>query len=454
MSILTRYILREHAAPFISGVTTITFLFLLNLIFRDLGKLLGKGLPFLVILEFFFLNLAWIVAIAVPMGVLVATLMAFGRMSADSEISALKAGGVHLYRLMAPMLGVGFILMIGMERFNNVVLPEANHRVRVLSRDISRTRPTLTMEPHVFFDDVEDYSLLVHDIGPDGKRLSRVIIDDHSDPKFNKTVIADSGEIIFSPAREMMVLTLYHGEVHEVNLEELNAYRRLHFERQVLTIPVPNMTLERSESGARGEREKTDKMLRADIQKNLRMMMTRQDRIYELVKLDLAYVFPEDVWSTEPVEDIPSQRYSTEPSIERIRHAYQQIQGTNRVLEGYRRSTNSLTVELHKHYSIPVACLVFVLVGVPLGIMSRQGGMVVAGAFSMLAYLVYWTFLIGGEQLADRNLIDPVSSMWAPNVIIGIAGAYLTIRTVKEVTFIPWEDWARRLRSLVRRGNP
>lgn len=453
MSILTRYILKEHTAPFLSGVTTITFLFLLNLVFRDLGKLLGKGLPLLVILEFFALNLAWIVAIAVPMGVLVATLMAFGRMSADSEISAMKAGGIHLYRLMAPMLGVGFVLMIGMERFNNVVLPEANHRVRVLSRDISRTRPTLTMEPHVFFDDVEDYSLLVHDISPDGKGLSRVIIDDHSDPKINKTVIADSGEIVFSPSRGMMVLTLYDGEVHEVDLEELDAYRRLHFERQVLTIPVPNMTLERSESKARGDREKTDKMLREDIAKNLRMMDVRRDRIRELVKSDLDRVFPDRLWGGGDVEEGPTTAYGTSQALGQARQIHQQIQGTNRVIEGYRRSTNSLTVELHKHYSIPVACLVFVLVGVPLGIMSRHGGMVVAGGFSMFAYLIYWTFLIGGEQLADRNLIDPVSSMWAPNVIIGLAGAYLTAHTVREATFIRWDEWGRRLRGLVRRGN-
>ena len=450
MSIITRYILKEHVGPFIYGVMTITLLFLLNLVFRDLGRLLGKGLSAWVIIEFFALNLAWILAIAVPMGLLVATLMAFGRLSADSEIAALKASGVHLYRLFAPLLAVSFVMMIGMERFHNCILPDLNHRVRVLARDISRTRPTLSMEPHVFFDDIDDYSLLVHEIDDETNRISGVIIDDHSDRKYNKTIIAESGEMAFSSEQEMMVLTLYNGEVHEVELSDLRNYRRLKFEQQVLSIPVPNMVLKRSETQNRGDREKSAAMMREDIKEDQEQIRVREDRIRELVKTNFGDVFPVAVW-TEGGAVAPSTNRMVRGRVRGVERIHQQIQSLNRVVTGYQRSINSHLVEIHKKYSLSVACIVFVLVGVPLGIMARQGGMAVAGGFSLVFYLVYWVFFIEGEQLADRNLVEPAPAMWAPNVLVGICGVYLIFRTVRETTFIRWEEWGRWFRRFSRK---
>ena len=117
----------------------------------------------------------------------------------------------------------------------------------------------------------------------------------------------------------------------------------------------------------------------------------------------------------------------------------QQIQNEIRVLNGYKSSMNALTVEIHKKYSIPAACFVFVLVGAPLGIMARQGGLAVGGGLSLIFFLIYWAFLIGGEQLADRRLLNPIFAMWAPNFIVGLGGIYLVIHTVTETTFIQWD---------------
>ena len=114
VSIITRYVLREHVGPFLFGIVTIVFVFMLNIVFRDFGRLLGKGLPVGVIIKFFGYNMAWIVALAIPMSVLVATLIAFGRLSSDYEITALKASGVHFYRLITPVLIIAWLLTWGM----------------------------------------------------------------------------------------------------------------------------------------------------------------------------------------------------------------------------------------------------------------------------------------------------------------------------------------------------
>jgi lipopolysaccharide export system permease protein len=433
---------------------TIVFLFLLNLIFRDLGRFLGKGLPAGIILEFFVLNLAWIIALAIPMAVLVATLMAFGRLSSDHEIAALKAGGVHLYRLMAPVFIIAIFISIGMERFNNSILPDFNHRVRLLYSDISRKRPTLALEPHVFFDELPNYSLLVHKMEENGTLLKGVIINDYTDPLHSKTVIAESGRLEFSQAQERMVLTLYDGEIHDVDRENLEDYRRLKFQQQVFSIPVPDMVLKRSNSQRRGDREKSVKMMREDIRRDEKVLRDKQENVREIVRNDLEKVFPESFWEgkLDRLEKRTSSDIFQGRNVNgRNQSILQQIQGELRVIRGCRRSINALEVEIQKKYSIPIACIVFVLVGAPLGIMARQGGMAFGGGMSLGFFLIYWAFLIGGEQLADRGFVGPVLAMWAPNIIVGLGGIYLVIRSVKESKFIHWERWGQWIRRIGQR---
>jgi len=107
-------------------------------------------------------------------------------------------------------------------------------------------------------------------------------------------------------------------------------------------------------------------------------------------------------------------------------------------------------VEVHKKYSIPVACLVFVLIGAPLGIMARSSGIGVGVAYSLAFFIVYWIFLIGGESLADRLMIPAWLAMWSPNIIIGAIGIWLTTRMVRETTFFSY-DWLKRLGAKLKR---
>jgi lipopolysaccharide export system permease protein len=447
MFIITRYIVREHIAPFFFGLSTIIFVFLLNVVFRDLGRLLGKGIGALVIVEFLFLNLAWILALAIPMAVLIAALMAFGRLSADNEISALKAGGVNIYRLIAPVFVISCLLAVFMERFNNCVLPDFNHRVRLLYSDISKKRPTLTLEPHVFFDEIPNYTLLVREVDEKRDFLKDIVIHDTSDPQFSKTVIAERGKLAFSKEQERMVLTLYHGEIHEVELHNLENYRRLNFEQQVLSIAIPNMVLKRSESEHRGDREKDVRMMKADIEKAEGFVRLRKDRIQSLVRSDLReMLLPELI--TQKKDSVDKKRLERylrirEKAVPRIEKKLKQIQSELRIMRSYQRSISALRVEVHKKYSIPVACIVFVLIGAPLGIMTRQGGFAAGGGLSLAFFLIYWTFLIGGEQLADRGFISPLVAMWSPNILVGAIGMYLVVKTVKETTFIHWERFGQ-----------
>jgi lipopolysaccharide export system permease protein len=357
--------------------------------------------------------------------------------------------------LILPVLIIACLLAFLMERFNNCVLPDFNHRVRLLYSDISKKRPTLTLEPHVFFDEIPNYSLLVREIDEKKDLLKGVIIHDTSDPRFSKTIIAERGELNFSKEQERIIFTLYNGEIHEVESQNLEEYRRLKFARQVLSIPVSDMVLKRSESEHRGDREKNVKMMQEDIQKSENFVHLRMKRIQDIVNNDFrAILLPEIIsQKRDSLQIAYSPRYSKmqKKSIPHVEEQLKKIEDELRVIRSYNQSINALRVEIHKKYSIPVACIVFVLIGAPLGIMARQGGLATGGGLSMIFFLIYWTFLIGGEQLADRGIISPIVAMWSPNVLVGAVGIYLVIKTVHETTFIHWEQFGKLFRKIIRR---
>ena len=448
MRILSRYILKEHWGPFMVALLTIVFVFLVNTIFRDLGRLLNKGVSIGVIFQFFALNLAWIVALAVPMAVLVASLMAFGRLSADHELTALKASGVHFYRLVTPVVVAALVLVVGMERFNNVVLPEVNHQYKRLYSDISKKRPTVTLEPQVF-NEIENHSLLAEKIDEDRNLLTGVVINDYSDLDKSVTILADSGKVTFSERDERLVLQLFSGEMHEADLKDLSGYRRGAFDRLTYYITVSNVALKRRDRAHRGNREKNVTMLRQDLAENREAMAEQVDRIGRTARADWEGLIPPAAW-TAPKDSalVIKSRQTAQGRVDRMKR---QVESSLSVIKGQNKSASIYRVEIHKKYAIPMACLVFVLIGAPLGFMARQGGLAVGGGLSMIFFLIYWVFLIGGESLADRGLLDPVVAMWLPNTLVGAGGILLMVRSVKESSFIPWDRLAALIKSR-RRG--
>ena len=193
------------------ALLALLFVLLANFLLRSMDRFLGKGLEFSLILEYVFLNLAWILALAVPMAVLVATLMAFGRLSSDNEISAMRSVSVSYLKLMIPVLMFGTVIAGFMMYFNNQILPEMNHKARVLSSDISRKRPDLDFDVGYFIDAIPQYNFLL------GSRNEEVFSDitifSNREGNKQQTITAVSGTI--STVDDGVVLHLVDGVIHE-----------------------------------------------------------------------------------------------------------------------------------------------------------------------------------------------------------------------------------------------
>ena len=162
MKTLNKYLFEQSLIPFLLSVAVITTVLFLQFLIRAVDRFLGKGLDALTIFEYLYLNLAWIIALSVPMSLLISSVMTYGRMAQQNEITALKSAGINLYNIIKPAILFGSLVGIGLCLFNNFILPDRNYNARLLARDIYKKKPELSIEPGYFVDMIPQYLSLIH----------------------------------------------------------------------------------------------------------------------------------------------------------------------------------------------------------------------------------------------------------------------------------------------------
>ena len=444
MFILWRHILRAHVVPFIASLAILMAIFLLQFIMKFMDQLVGKGLSAGVIVEVIVFNLAWMVVLAVPMSVLVATLMAFGGLSATNEITAMRASGVSLYRMVAPVFLASIVIFYLLLQFNNDILPDANHKAVMLSNDIRRKKPTLSIVPGLFSQDITGYTILVRRTFEQSNDLEGVTIFDNTRADVNTTITAKKGRVSFSPDYRKLIMDLTDGEIHEVSLPDYKAYRVIRFQKHRIAMDAQGFDFQRSQESTfgRGDRElSTDAMIaRVDSMQKARTGF--EDRARTRIQADLERILTAPQAAAAP---LLMRRSSFNRALGRVNMLQSSLESEFYNIKELLRKEREYLVEIHKKYAIPVACIIFVLVGAPLGIMTRKGTFGVAASLSLGFFLLYWACLIGGEKLADRGFLQPWVGMWAANIILGVLGLYLTFRTARESLTINWSTLQRIL---------
>jgi lipopolysaccharide export system permease protein len=435
MKVLTWYLLRSHIGPLIFAFVALTGVVLINTLARSMADLAGKGLPTRVFVEFFILSLPANIALTLPMSVLVAVLYAFSQMAAENEITALRASGVDLRRMVMPLLLVATVIASGMVWFNNEVLPAANYRWRLLMTDVGQTSPLLFLRPQIINsvstgDGAQHYYIQAADIDEATSRLFDIAIFDVSNPQVTRTIYADSGRMLMTPDGSDMMLTLYNSRIREMNGSKPESFQRMILERQVLRMPGVRQTLERTEGGShRTDRDMPASMMRDTI-RSLRAAA---------VELDAA----------KDVQLPPSAGVSEELEVRGRMVPYGEAR-----LQGVLREIRRYQVEIQKKYSIAAATLVFVLIGVPLALRFPRGGVGMVIASSLSIFSVYYVGLIGGEALADQGFMPPWMAMWLTNVLFGTLGLIGIWRMGREQSTGRgggWGDLPRWIRAPFRR---
>ncbi|ARA93510.1 permease [Rhodothermaceae bacterium RA] len=464
MKRLHRLILRMLPGPFFGWLGLLMFLLVMQFLIRYLPDLAGKGLPPGVIVELIAYNLAYMVVLAVPMSVLLAALMTFGRLAETNAYAVIKNAGISLPQLLWPAALIALMLTGGMWYFNNEVLPEANFRARNLWQDIRRKQPGFELQAGVFYDGLKGYSILVQHIPPGSNELEDVIVYDYTEGARRRTVVkAAHGRIIPAPSGTSVDLVLEDGEMHRLleapSMVDEDRYEWLAFERHRLRLDLSDFVFERSDpnDGFRSDRTmRTAEMIRHvdSLEQTLaaqrRTLMTLSLRLAAdsllAAERDAEPLLPrhrDALVVTNPASFVLAgldevqyeQVYAS--AMQQARNSRAEIDNTRRSLQWAAQRADRYRVEIHKKYSIAVACLIFMLIGAPLGLSIRRGGLGTVGALAVGIFLFYWITLVQGEKLADRGLLTPWVGMWAANIVMALVGLWLLLYVTLDLHATP-----------------
>ncbi len=504
MRLIRRHILRSVAAPFLFSLAACTGLMMINQLAKRFGDLVGKDLPVAVIVEVLVLSVPFIIALTLPMAVLVAILYGYSMMGSDNEITAMRANGVSVFQMLRPALGAGFVLMLVNFLFIDQVLPRSNARLKNLQSGIGVKKPAFQMREQAI-NNLPPYFIRAAQVFPGSGRLDDVEIFDLSLLDGRRVIYADSGSMAFDGNQTDLILTLHDGKVHEYKNLEPGRFQITRFLMNTVRVKnVQNLFQRDSVNFDRGDREMTTcEMMdqasafrrttaraietRADyVRRDLRTLMRvtqtglpvggdstapgkhcGQWRVLEraigkflLPEVAEAQdpnqarpatpaVAPRPIPATVPLVDtagavgvVPSNLVSLTTVAEVTAAKQDERYG---VTQAHR-----FQVEIHKKYTISVACFSFVLIGVPLALRFPRGGMglVIGGGLALFA--LFYISMVGGESFADRGFVSPALAMWFPNILVLTAGILGLLRVNREFGSTRGGDFADLLEMVSR----
>lgn len=459
---LQKDVIRRHIGPFFFCTTTILFLLLMQFLILYLDKIIGKGLPFLVILELILMQVPSMVVLAVPMSVLVSTLIAFGQFSEQNELTAVKAAGISPWKLMAPVMLLGFMLSVFMMWFSNWVLPEANFKAKSLFIDIRMKKPGFDLKSNLFYDGIGGYTFHTKRISEEADTLFDITIFQYQAEQRDQAVISAKWGILSAmPSSSLLELRLHDGMVFRYLVAPLGEVQRIEetrFRDYKIRFDLSDLQFSRTNPEIRTRDDRTMSAqamaivrdsLHAIIRHDLSTMLEQQTLLVlrnEPLPADSLIEGPIRLTNADPasavvrtpyvalnrLSSLEDQRFAALQGVQVARDAVSGIDGIKGGVQWRYERMAQFLIEIHKKASIPIACVVFVLLGAPLGMLVRKGNLGFHAVLSTLLFTYYWITIIQGEKLGDRLVISAFTGMWFGNITLALVGLTLLYRLSTE----------------------
>ncbi len=474
---IERDLLKRHVGPFVFCFFTIMFLLLMQFLIQFMDHLIGKGIPLTVILELIMVNLAYMVVLAVPMTILAATLMAYGKFSEQNEYTAVRAAGVHPFRILRPSLLMALIFTVFLGWFSNEVLPEANYKARALFLDIRMKKPGFDLQENIFYEGISGYTFLVREMPADSDSLYDVTLFQNPEQGRDRAVIKAGRGFLESDERHMsLTLHLFDGTIMRYLQRGRSSSSIIHeetaFDSYRISFDLSDLTFSRTNPEDRrrdGRSMRAQAMLavvdslRSDIERETthfkhslhqsHVTLLREDDISPpagTADRDSEYLMRSDDYTETieasvtrrareddfPPEEVPYQALTLLETLQDQREvalrASTQMRNTQVAIDNLLNNLRwreeriaRFMVEVHKKASIPVGCILFAMIGAPLGLLVRKGHMGIHAIISTVLFTYYWISIIQGEKMADRMFVSPFMGMWFGNMTIAVAGFML-----------------------------
>ncbi len=401
MKILTRYILKEMIGPTALGFAFYTFIILMRQLFDFAGMIIRRSLPASTVLQLLYLSLPNIIVLTVPMSLLFGILIAVGRLSSDSEITVMRALGIPVRAIYRPVFIFSFFMFLLNFYLMNVVLPKGNTRLMALRAEITTSSIEKEIKPRVFYDEYENVMIYVNDIDPHTGQWKGVFVADSRPEELPGMPANTPAQAAQAAAAERA------AESGAPLIPQRTSQKIILAERGNLSI-LPNKQVWLNLYDAETHFWDPRRPDRYDVNSNKFQRMRLPDRGVTAVSGALPRSLREM----------------------NLRELFEQA----RIARGHDPVTWNLAhVEIQKKFAIPFACLIFGILGLPLGFTNRRGGKSSGFSLSVAIILIYYIMINNGEQIAATGRLQPWIAMWAPNIILGGIGIYLLGRVNRDI---------------------
>ena len=464
MKKLDLYLLRKFAGPFIAVFLVVDFALSLQFIWALLNELMGKGLGILVILEFLGWGACTLFTYAIPLATLLASIMTLGDLGERNELLAMKAAGISLARVLAPLMLAAAVISVGAFYAADRLVPYSFQQIYQLRADIARTRDEIKIPTGIFYDGIDGYILRVEDRNDDSGMMYRLMIYDHTGNDGNTHLTtADSGRIEVTPDKRNLIFDLYDG----CSYTESNtmAYRdttldlsRLRFNEQQLIIDLDNYRFTRSEKNIYGDEAKSLglKRLRQDRDSVGRELDTLVRKQYPrfLSGVNLNYLYQLDSlrsadreWAGDMNLDTllasltPRQvTQSRHQAVDNAMNGLEQMKNYRRESERELRLMRKYDIESIYKFTVAISCLLLFFVGAPLGSIIRKGGLGTPVVISILFYLIYYIIDIIGRKLAGKGTLTPLVGTLVSTMVLLPVSIMLTRKSTQDATLFSFDN--------------
>ncbi len=452
------FVLRSFIGPLILTFFIVLIILILQFLWMYVDELAGKGLELGIVAELLFQFSLTFVPMALPLAILLASLMTFGNMGEYSELTALKSSGIPLGRIMRPLVILISIICVVSFFFSNNVLPYSNRQARTLLQDIRRKRPDINLQAGTFNNDIDGFSIKITAKDPVTNRLDRLYIYDHRRNKGNSDVIyADSGYMKVTPDETAMSMVLYNGysysempEREPGGEEKELPFRKDVFREQTILVSLSGFDLERTEIDLfkNNSAMKNISQLTHDIDSLNKRYTKRLDDNFREFTTSLLFtgrnldggssggqdgtqVRANPVFDTRALYDsliVIEKKTAISRAISNIKSASNFLTTQSETLHNDVKFIKRYEVNWNKKFTLSIACLVFFLIGAPLGAIIRKGGLGTPAVISILFFVIWYVISLSGEKLVEENLVSTTAGMWASTYILLSTGMFLTYK--------------------------
>ena len=453
---LDKLILKAFLWPFIATFFITLFVFMMQILWKYIDDLVGKGLDFITLTEFLIYASATLVTLALPIAILLSSIMTFGKLGENFELVAIKSSGISLLRFMRPLFFVSVILTGVAFLFANYIAPVANLKFAVIYNDIYRKSPAFDLKDGVFYSGFRGFSIKVGKKEKDKSTLHNVLIYEQSNGIQDNTIISESGKMNISSDKKFLEFRLQNGHRFEEKGQfssPKNEYVQLGFKEYNKLFDLTQLNIQRTSDSLfmNNMKMKTLRQLDRDIDSIKKipdsfLTRTRTDlkSYLKFTKYKDTVILKNQVTITEKKTDIKKAKSFNElipDSLKLI--VYEQATSTAgnvrsllEVTNGeYYNSVRDVTlhkIEWHKKLSLSIACIVMFFIGAPLGSIIRKGGLGLPLVVALIFFLIFYLLNIFGEKFTKDSILDPVTGIWLPVIVLSPVGFFLTYKAMHD----------------------